>query len=80
MARVLGDVLGRLADQERERDERDRGEDEQDRLAGVERVPAEEDDGGEPRKTPRSSRRPTGPSLDARRDPELALPGRKVKS
>ena len=41
-AGVLGGVLGRLADQPRERDERERGEDEQRRLVQVEHVTRDE--------------------------------------
>ena len=43
-ARVLGGVLRRLADQPRQRDERECGEDELDRLVEVERVVDQDDD------------------------------------
>ena len=51
-ARVLGDVLGRLTDQERERHERRRGEHEAGRAADAEREMGDERDRGERERDP----------------------------
>ena len=73
---VLGGVLGRLADQPRERDQRHRGEDELDRLVEIEGVVHQDD---ERREADRDEERATdhepaillagGQSLDGSRAP-----------